>query len=58
MRMAGGRAGLVAMGTDYAWIGLRKRGDTLVLTKIGCLGADQGNAESEWDLQALTANTI
>jgi beta-xylosidase len=52
------RAGLVIMGTDYTWIGLRKRGDGLVLTQVGCLNADQGNAESEWASRPVNSNSV
>jgi len=47
-RAAGERTGLVVMGTDYGWIGLRKRGDDLQLVQVSCIGADQGGAEKEW----------
>ncbi len=57
-RGAADRAGLVVMGTDYAWIGLRRHGDALELTQVGCLNADQGNAESEWASLPVTSNTI
>ena len=47
-RADGDRTGLVVMGSDYAWIGLSRRGDDVVLTQVSCLGADQGGAEREW----------
>jgi beta-xylosidase len=44
-RADGDRAGLLIMGTDYAWIGLRKQGDELRLEQVNCLGADVGGHE-------------
>ncbi len=47
-RAEGDRTGLVVMGSDYAWVGLRKRGNDVVLVYVTCAGADQGGAEKEW----------
>jgi hypothetical protein len=44
-RADGDRAGLLIMGTDYAWIGLRKQGDELRLERVNCLGADVSGHE-------------
>jgi beta-xylosidase len=57
-RGAEDRAGLVVMGTDYAWIGLRKRGDMLQLVQMGCLGADRGGAETEWGSAAVKPGQV
>ena len=35
------------MGADYAWVGLRKRGDELRLVQVACPGADTGGVEKE-----------
>jgi beta-xylosidase len=46
-RMDGDRTGLVVMGADYSWVGLRKRGDELRLVQVACRGADTGGVEQE-----------
>jgi hypothetical protein len=46
------------MGADYAWIGLVKRGDGIVLTQVSCLGSDQGGAEKEWASVPVREKTI
>jgi len=40
--------GLVIMGADYAWIGLRKRDAELRIAMVSCAGADSGGQEKEW----------
>ena len=52
------RAGLVVMGTDYAWIGLRKRGDALALVQVTCLGADAGGREQEIASLPAASNVV
>ena len=46
-RAEGERTGLLVMGSDYAWIGLRKRGDDLMLVQVSCNAADLGGVEKE-----------
>ncbi len=45
-RADGDRTGLLVMGTDYAWIGLRRRGEVTELVQVRCLGADTGGIEA------------
>jgi beta-xylosidase len=41
----GDLTGLLVMGTDYAYIGLRRKGDSLELVQAVARNADRGNAE-------------
>ncbi len=41
----GERAGLVVMGRDYTWIGLRRTAEGIRLVRGTCIGADAGNRE-------------
>ncbi len=41
----GERAGLVVLGMDYAWIGLRRAGETLELQQVLCRKADEDAME-------------
>jgi len=52
------RTGLLVMGSDYAWVGLVKRGDRTMLVQNTCLGADVGGIETELASLALAGNTI
>jgi beta-xylosidase len=54
----GDYTGLVVMGADYGWIGLRKRGDALVLVQVSCIGADAGGTEKEWASVPVTSPNI
>jgi len=57
-RADGDRTGLVIMGADYAWLGLRRRGDDVVLVQATCLGADTGGAEKEWVSDSLKPGNV
>ena len=57
-RVADDRTGLVVMGTDYAWIGLAKRGEHTLLVLHTCLGADVGGIETEVAALPVDTNTI
>jgi beta-xylosidase len=50
--------GLIVMGADYAWVGLRKRGDNLVLVQATCIGADVGSIEKDVATVPFGASTI
>lgn len=57
-RADGDRTGLLVMGSDYAWLGLRKRGDEMVLVQATCLGADMGGAEKELASAPMKSNSV
>ena len=57
-RAAADRTGLVVMGSDYAWIGLRKRGEQLELVQVRCAGADVGGIEQQVATQPYASSTI
>jgi beta-xylosidase len=57
-RAEGDRTGLLVMGSDYAWIGLVKRGDRTLLVQETCLGADVGGIERETGGVPVTGATI
>jgi beta-xylosidase len=52
------RVGLVLMGSDYSYLGVRNKQDGLYLSQIVCKDADQGAAERESSPTALHANTV
>ncbi len=52
------RVGLVLMGSDYSYLGVRNRQDGQYLSQIVCKDADQGATERESAPIALHANTI
>jgi beta-xylosidase len=52
------RVGLVLMGSDYSYLGVRNKQDGLYLSQIVCKDADQGAAERESSATALHANTV
>ena len=52
------RAGLIVMGTDYAAVTLRKKGERLHVSQIVCKDADRGNAEQEHDASSVEGDTF
>jgi beta-xylosidase len=52
------RTGLLVMGSDYAWIGLVKRGERTLLVQNTCLGADVGGMEREIAALPAASNTV
>ena len=51
----GERAGLVVMGRDYTWIGLRRDADGVRVVRGTCIGADTGNRQEAEVLGPLVA---
>jgi beta-xylosidase len=54
----GDQAGLIVMGMDYAYIGVRKTADGLHVSETICQGASQGNPEREIAPAEAASQTI
>jgi len=52
------RVGLIIMGSDYAYVGVKKGGDGLHIIEVVCKDADQGTVETELDAAPLKADTV
>ena len=48
------KTGLVVMGSDYAYVSVKRKGDALVVSQTICKRADAGGAERESASQAVT----
>jgi beta-xylosidase len=57
-RVTDDRVGLVLMGSDYSYVGVRNERDGLYLSQIVCKDADQGAAERESPAFALPTSTF
>ena len=55
---AGDQTGLLVMGSDYAYLGLRKTKDGLILFQAAALNADRGGAEKESSAVAISSATM
>src|SRR5215472_7506583 len=52
------RVGLILMGSDYSYLGVRRKADGLYLSQTICRDADQGAAERESAAVALPGNVF
>jgi beta-xylosidase len=52
------RAGLVVMGIDYAYIGVKRKEGMLVVLQAVCHKADEGSPETEFSSVRLKRNTV
>jgi beta-xylosidase len=52
------KTGLVVMGSDYAYVSLKRKGDALVASQTVCKRADAGGAERESAQQPVTGDDI
>lgn len=52
------RVGLVVMGSDYAYVGVRKLGDALQIVEVVCKDADQGGVETELSAAPIKADAF
>jgi beta-xylosidase len=57
-RVADDRVGLVVMGSDYSYLGVRKKADGLYLSQSTAKDADQGSAERETAAVELPGSTF
>jgi len=57
-RVPDDRVGLVVMGSDYSYLGVRKKADGLYLSQSICKDADQGAAERESAAVELPGSTF
>jgi len=48
------QTGLIVMGADYAYVAVRKRGDQLSVAQVVCKRAEQGLAEQEFGVAAVS----
>jgi beta-xylosidase len=54
----GDETGLLVMGTDYAYVGVRRKGESLELIQAVAKNADKGNAEKAMAAQPLAAPEV
>ena len=52
------QAGLIVMGTDYAYASVKKKADGLYISQTVCQSADQGKPEREIAPAAVTGDTF
>jgi beta-xylosidase len=52
------QAGLVVMGMDYAYVGVKKKADGLYISQTVCKGANQGKPERESLAAAVTGDSF
>ena len=55
---SGDRSGLVLLGLDYAYVGVRRTSDGLQLVFGECHDADKGSPEVETNIATLPSNTV
>jgi beta-xylosidase len=54
----GEETGLIVTGMDYAYISVKKKGNSLVISQTICTGADSGKPERKSDEIEVTASTL
>ncbi len=57
-RNDGERAGLIVMGTDYAYVSVRKQQDGLYISQAVCMNADEGSVEVETPVIKLNQTAV